>query len=303
MTERNDFGDLLEPGFREIYDDAFKEIPLVFPRIFQVEDSTKQDEKESGITGFGLLEQTGENDSVRYEDPLQMYDVTYTHLKYTKGFKITEEMWEDDQYGRMKTKPAALARAARRTSENSAANVFNRGFNTSYVGGDAKPLFSVSHPRVDGGSSQSNASSTGLTLTDTNLETARIAARGQLDDKGMKIQVMPKQILVSPSLEKTAETIVGSEQKAGTADNDMNMYRGKFEVIAWDYLTSTTAWHLLDKTQHLLKFFWRVRPQFKQDTAFDTGAALFKTRTRFSNGFSDWRGTWGSKGDGAAYAS
>lgn len=303
MTERNDIGDLLEPGFRVIYDDAFKEIDLVYPQIFQTETSTKQDEKESGLTGFGLLEQTGENDAVRYEDPIQMYDVTYTHLKWTKGFKVSEEAWEDDQYNKIKQKPAQLAREARRTLENSAANVFNRAFNTSYVGGDAKPLCSTTHPRSDGGSSQSNASSTGLTLTDTNLETGRIASRGQLDDKGMKIQVMPKTILVPISLEKTAEVLIGSDGRAGSADNDMNFNKGKYNAISWDYLSSTTAWFLLDKTQHKVKFFTRVAPEFKNDSAFDTGAALFKCRTRFSNGFSDWRGVWGSKGDGLSYSS
>jgi len=304
MTERANFGDLLEPGFLEIYDDAFKEIPMIFPQIFQEEDSTKQDEKESGLTGFGLLDQKGENDNVTFEDPIQMYDVTYTHLKYTKGFKITEEMWEDDQYGKMKNKPAQLARAARRTAENSAAQVLNRAFNTSYLGGDGKPLASVSHPRVDGGTSQSNASSTGITLTDTNLETARVAMRGQLDDKGMRIQVMPTQLIVPIALEKTAHILVDSTARPGTADNDINYAQNKYNVVAWDYLTlSNTLWFLQDKTQSHLKFFWRKRPEFKQDTAFLSGAALFKTRTRFSNGFSDWRGIYGSKGDGAAYSS
>ena len=132
---RSTFGDLLEPGFREIFDDAFQEMPLVFPQIFNVNSSTKQDEKDSGVSGFGLLQQTAEGASVDYEDPVQMYDVTYTHQKYTKGFKVSEEMMEDDQYNVIKGKPAQLARAARRITENSAANVFNRAFSTSYLGG------------------------------------------------------------------------------------------------------------------------------------------------------------------------
>src|SRR3990167_7914048 len=125
---RANFGDLLEPGFRKIFDDAFEEMPLVFPQIFNVDSSSKQDEKDSGITGFGLLQQTGEGAPVDYEDPIQMYDVTYTHLKYTKGFKVSEELVEDDQYNVIKGKPAQLARAARRTTENSAASVLNNAF-------------------------------------------------------------------------------------------------------------------------------------------------------------------------------
>lgn len=300
---RNTFGDLLEPGFRQIFDDVYKEIPQIFPSLLHVNSSTKQDEKDSAISGFGLLALTTEGGVVDYEDPVQMYDKRYIHQKYTKGFKVSEELYEDDQYGVIKKKPAALARAARRTTESSAANLFNNAFSTSYLGGDAKPLVSVSHPRSDGGTAQSNGSSTGLTLTETNLETGRLALRGHLDDKGMKIESMADTLVVPPALEKQAHTIVDSNLRSDSADNDINFYKGKLKIVVWDWLTSTTAWFLLDSRMHELNWFWRIRPEFKQDTAFDTGMALYKTRTRFSNGFSDYRGVWGSKGDGQAYAS
>lgn len=304
MAVRSSFGDLLEPGFLKIYNDAFEEMPMVFPQIFKENTSTKQDEKVSGVTGFGLLEQTDENESVHYEDPNQMYDNVFVHQKYTKGFKVSEELVEDDQYNVIKTKPAQLARAARRTAENSAANVFNNAFSTSYLGGDAKPLISTTHPRSDGGSSQSNASATGITLTEENYETLRIQARQQLDDKGMRIQTMPNTVVVPVDLEKDAEIITSSTMRPGSADNDVNIYKGKYKVIAWEYLTlNNTMWFLIDSRQAELLWFWRIRPEFKQDNAFDTGQALFKTRTRFSNGWADWRGIVGSKGDGQAYAS
>lgn len=212
-------------------------------------------------------------------------------------------MYEDDQYNVIKKKPAALARAARRTAEDQASTVFINAFSTSYLGGDGYPLCSVQHARADGGSSQSNASATGLTLTEVNLETARLAMRAQLDDKGQKIEVSPNVLLVPPALEKTAHIIVDSTMRSGVADNDLNFYKGKLRIIAWDWLTSSTAWFLIDSRQHEINWFWRVKPEFKQDTAFDTGMALFKVRERFSKGWSDWRGFWGSKGDGAAYAS
>lgn len=300
---RSSFGDILEPGFREIFDDKFNEIPQMFPQLFHVNTSTKQDEKDSAISGFGLLQQTNEGGGVDYEDPLQMYDKRYVHLKYTKGFKISEELYEDDQYNVMNKKPAALGRAARRTAENAAAAVFNNAFSTSYLGGDAKPLASVSHPRADGGTSQSNASATGITLTETNLETGRLAMRAQLDDKGMKIEAMANTLVVSPALEKQAHIIVDSNLRSDSADNDLNFYKGKLKIVVWDWLTSATVWYLIDSRQHEINWFWRVKPEFKQDTAFDTGMALYKTRTRFSNGWSDWRGMWGSMGDGAAYSS
>lgn len=301
---RANFSDLLEPGFRKIFDDAFKEMALVFPQLFHVNSSSKQDEKDSAVSGFGLFEDTNEGEQVNYEDPVQMYDVTYTHGKYTKGFKISEEMYEDDQYNVMNKKPAALGRSARRTSEYHAANVWNRALNATYTGGDAMPLCSIQHPRSDGGTAQSNASATGIPLTEVNLETGRIAARQQLDDKGMRIQTMPNTILVPVDLEKQANIMIRSSGRSGTADNDYNFYRGNFKVISWEYLTvNNTVWFLIDSAQHQVNWFWRVKPEFKQDVAFDTGMAVYKSRTRFSNGWSDWRGIWGSLGDGATYSS
>jgi len=301
---RSNFADLLEPGFREIFDDRYSEIPEIFPQLFKVETSDKQDEKDSAVSGFGYFGTTGEGESVNYEDPIQMYDVTYTHGKYTKGFKVSEEMYEDDLYRVMNRKPAQLALAARRTAEYMAASVYNNMFSTSYLGGDGYPLASTLHPRSDGGTAQSNASSTGIVLNEENLNTALIAIEGQLDDKGMKIGVEADTIVVPRALRKTASILVESEGRPETTDNDKNFYRGLgIKVVAWHYLTSTTAWFLLDSSTHLITWFWRVRPEFKQDNAFDTGMGLYKARMRFSKGFSDWRGVWGSKGDGGAYAS
>lgn len=302
MATRSPFGDLLEPGLRKLFDDKYKEIPEIYSRLFHVNNSTKQSETDSAVSGFGLFQQTAEGDPIQYEDPVQMYDVTYVHLKYTKGFKVTEELYEDDQYNVIARKPRALAKSARRTVEYYAASVFNNAFSTSYTGGDAKPLISTAHPRSDGGTAQSNASATGLVLNDDNLETGKLAMRGQKDDKGMKIMAKAGTILVSPTLEKTARILTGSTQRPESADNDINVNRG-LGVVVWDYIDSSTAWFLIDKDLHELQWFWRKRPEFKQDNAFDTGVALFKMRMRFSKGFSDWRGVWGSKGDGAAYSS
>jgi hypothetical protein len=104
-------------------------------------------------------------------------------------------------------------------------------------------------------------------------------------------------------LEKTAHLIVDSSLRQGTADNDANFYKGSLKIISWIYLTSTTAWFLVDSKLKELNWFWRIKPEFKQDDAFDTDEALFKTRMRLSKGFSDWRGVWGSAGDGANYTS
>lgn len=299
---RANFGDLLEPGLRKIFDDKYKEMPEIFSSIFHVNSSTVDVERDSAVTGFSMLVQTPEGGPISYEDPVMMYDVSFVHLKYTKGFKVSEELVEDDRYNVIKKKPAALAKACRRTAEFLAAQVFNNGF-SSGTGGDGKFLFSTLHPRADGGTAQSNASASGITLTEANLNTALLAMRAQLDDKGMKIAVKADTIVVPPALEKTAQILTNSKMRPGTADNDFNYYEGLLKIISWDYLTSSTAWFLIDSSEHELTWFWRIQPEFKQDNSFDTGMALYKTRMRLSNGWSDWRGLWGSRGDGLAYSS
>jgi len=301
---RPNFADTLAPELAEVFFDRYEAEPEMMPSIFKVKTSDRDREVESAVSGFSLLQQTSELGPLDYEDPNQMYRTTYTHLKYTKGFKVSQELVEDDQHNVIRSMPEALGKAAKRTQEYWAASVFNNAFSTSYTSyGDAKPFISTSHPRADGGTAQSNASSTGITLTETNLETARIAAMKQLDDKGQRIVIKPNCLLVPVDLEKTATILVNSMLRPGTANNDYNMYKGAFDVKSWEYLTSTTAWFLLDMRQHLLSWYWRIRPEFKQDNAFDSDAALYKTRVRFSFGWSDWRGTYGSAGDGAAYSS
>lgn len=306
MALRGNFGDILEPGFRKIFNDRYSEIPAQFSKLFKVNSSSRYQEKDSAVSGFGKLTQTGENDPITYEDPVQMYDVSYTHLKYTKGFKISEELYEDDLYNVMNKKPGALGRASRRTEEYYGSLIFNNSF-SSGTGGDGKYLCSTAHPRADGGTAQSNASATGITLTEENLNTGLLALEGQLDDKGEKIMAEASVLLVPRALRKTAHEIVRSTKRSETADNDMNYYRDTMDlqIMSWHYLddTSTTAWWLIDKSLHELNWFFRIRPEFKQDNSFDTGAALYKVRERFSRGWSDWRGVWGSKGDGSAYSS
>jgi phage major head subunit gpT-like protein len=298
MTFKSNFGDLLEPGFREIYDDRFKSIPSIFPQLLTVNSSTKQSEKDSAISGFGYFEETVEGGQVNYEDPVQMFDVTYTHKKYTKGFKISEEMYDDDMYRIMNRKPGQLAIAAQRTTEYQAAGLFNNAFSTTQKGGDGKPLCSIYHTRSDGGTDQMNKAATDLALSDTNLNTAVLAFESQLDDKGMKIAAEAKVLLVPRTLKKTATVLTQSEGLTQTDYNDMNYSKTLgLKVIAWHYLTSTTAWFLIDPSIALLNWFWRKQPEFSQENSFDTGMALFKTSMRFSKGFSDWRGVYGSKGD------
>jgi phage major head subunit gpT-like protein len=306
MANRAHFSDLLTPGFREIYDNNYKDVPMFLEKIFHVMNSDKADEKDSSVSDFGLAVETGEEQPIPYEDPVQGYDKTYSHKKYAKGFKVSQEAYDDDLYRVFSKKPAALGRSMRRTAEDLASQVFNKGFTTTdanYLGGDGKPLFSTIHPRSDGGATQSNASSTGVSLLEKNIESSRIAMRKQLDEKGQKIDISPKTMVVPVELAKSAHEIIDSPARSGTADNDVNYFKNNFQIIDWLYLTSATAWFLIDPTAHNLNWFWRRKAAIKQDELFDTEVGVWKSTMRLSKGFSDWRGIWGSQGDGAAYSS
>lgn len=300
---RAQFQDELDPAIRQIFFDKYDQEPQVMPMIFNVMTSNRDSETDSATTGFGKLEQTSELGALDYEDPVKMYRTVYTHLKYTKGFKVSQELVEDDQNNVIKRMPAALSKSVAYTTEYWGASVLNNAFSTSYTSyGDGKPLASTSHTRADGGTAQSNASATGVVLSETNLETLRLQLEKHLNDKGEIVNFKADTLVIPVDLRKTAQILTESSMRPGTANNDVNVYDGVFKVIPWRYLTSTTAWFLMDKSNHMLNWFWRVRPEFKSDYSFDADAALYKVRVRFSYGWSDWRGVVGSKGDASAYS-
>jgi len=290
---RANFGDLLEPGLREIFFQQYSELPTVYDKIFHVLDSSRQQETDSSVSGFGQLVETTEGAPVTYEDPIQGYDKTYVHKKYTKGFKVTKELYEDDQYGIIAKMPKALATATSRTVETICGNIFDNSFDSG-TGGDSTYLSSATHPRTDGGTAISNTHTYGL--TEAYLESALIAMRGTLDDKGQHILVRPDTLLIPKELEKEATVLLQSVGRTATNYNEINPYQGRLNLVVWDYLDLTQAWYVLDSGLHQLNFFWRIQPEFTQDESFDTDAALYKTRCRFSVGWSDWRGVWGSTG-------
>lgn len=301
---RAQFQDELDPAIRKIFFDRYDEEPQVMPMVFNVNTTDRDHETDSATTGFGKLIITNELGALDYEDPVKMYRTVYTPLKYTKGFKVSQELVEDDQNNVIRQMPKALAKSVVYTTEFYSASVLNNGFDTAYTSyGDSKPLFSTSHTRADGGSSQSNASATGIVLSEPNLETLRLQLEQAKNDKGQTVSFMADTLVVPLALRKTAQIITQSTLRPGTANNDVNIYEGMFKVVPWHYLTSSTAWFLMDKSNSLLNWFWRIRPEFKSDFNFDADAALYKVRVRFAYGWSDWRGLTGSKGDGAAYSS
>lgn len=298
--------DALDPTFRELFDVAERQMPTQRESIFHVDNSEKNIEKDSSASGLSMLVDTPEGTPITHEDRNQGYDVLYTHVKKALRSSITQEMWDDDQQGVMRRLPVDLARAKVRTLEKFAADILNGGFTVGgsgsalFTGGDGAALFSNAHTRTDGGANQSNVDS--ADLAEDSLETANLGMKATLDDKGQAMLVTPKILLVPPAMEKEANILVGSAQRPGTANNDINPYQGKFTVVCWDWLGaayggSDTAWFLLDPTTHRLQYFNRTDKGVSGPVWNDENeTAYWKVSVRASVGYSDWRGIWGSTG-------
>ena len=317
MLQQQQFGRLLEPGLRKIFMETYKELPEQYSQVFNVQDSKKAIETDLRMGGFGMWEKKDSAGMIKYQDVPDTAALQYVHEEYASGFTVERKLVDDEQYGQIGKMAKALGRGARATIETKAAQIFNTaiqggtGNNVPINGFDGTPLISNAHKRLDGGT-MSNILSTGDgagaangALSDRNLKAALIQSRRQVDDKGILIQVQPKILLVPPSLEYIARTITGSNTISRTGDgasaatNDKNTLEG-LRVVVMDYLTSNTAWFLLDPTVHELNFFWRKRLEFKQDEDFSTMASKYRGYMRFSVGYSDYRGVFGSTGVNAA---
>lgn len=304
---RPQWPDLLDPRFRKIYGDELKAIPSIGSTIFHMETSSKNIEKDSSASGLSKLVRRSEGQAITYEDEVQGFDVTYTHVEDSLGTSVSNRLWEDDQFGVIKRKPANLARAKTRTEEQMKADVFNYSFTagggglSTFTSGDALALFSTSHTREDGGTAQSNY--TTVDLNEAALETGSIALRTTLDHKGQLYMSKADTLIVPPALEKEARILLNSTQRVGTANNDINPYSGAFKLIVWDFLGaaaggSDTAWFLTDSSLHQLNFFNRSdRGLEGPEWDFDTKTAKWTVDVVHSVGFSSWRGIYGSKGD------
>lgn len=306
-SQRPAWPDLLDPRFRKIYGDELKTLPQVGPSIFHMETSSRNIEKDSSASGLSKLIRRSEGQAISYEDEVQGFDVTYTHVEDSLGTSVSNVLWEDDQFNVIKRKPTNLAKAKIRTQEQMMADVFNYAFTagggglSTFTSGDGLALFSNAHTREDGGATQSNYTTTDL--NEASLETGIVGMRTTLDHKGQLYMCKADTLVVGPALEKEARILLNSTQRVGTANNDVNPYQGALKLVVWDFIGSAaggsdTAWFLLDSSLHQLNFFNRSDRGLEGPYwDFDTKTAKWSVDVRHSVGYSGWRGTWGSKGD------
>lgn len=297
MAISEQWAELLLPGLRRIFEvqrDALAAVSLV-PGLFNVIPSTKAQEFDLGIGGFGDWQEY--EGVIEYDDMEQLWKTTYTHTEYVRGFKVERKLVDDDQYNIINRRPRGLALSAMRTREKHAASVFNNAFSTSYQGGDAKPLCeSAGHPYSPSNSStQTNEGSTALSY-DAVVETRRLM-REFKDDRAQLVQVNPTLILHPPELEETASAIVNTMNKVDVADyHDSFIRRKGITNVGWDYLTDANNWFLIDPQLAKLFLLWIDRKplEFEMDPTSDFRLeARYRGYMRFSYGFSDWRFVYG----------
>ena len=295
----DNFGKLLEPGLRKIFFETYGEIPEEFSKIYNVNKSSKAKETDYGLGAFNdWVQRESGLDPVNYQKLSAGDERVYVHKAFTSGFMVERELYDDEQYGQINKFPKALARSGRAFLEKNAITTLTNGFNNPIY--DGKPLFSIEHPLVDSADKGCNLM-TGE-LNEDNLKLAMKMMREQVDEAGNLIQAKATDLIIPPSLEFYAKELLHSTLLPDTEKNNINPIKGSLNVIVLDWLSeaaggSDTCWFLRDRNLNELNFFWRIKPEFKNDEDFDTFVAKYRAYMRFSHGVSDWRGWVGSKGE------
>src|SRR5690606_18177620 len=281
----------MDARLSEVFYRAWKMHPQVYSQVFNVRSTRKRQEEDFHLAGVGIWPESSEGAPVEYEDLTAGEVVTYIPGVYKRGMQATREAIDDELYDVFDEVAADLGDAGAATVEMHAADVLNNGFTVN--GYDGVPLFDDEHPLPKGHTLSNLASGP---LTDENLENALLIGRRHTNNAGLKIALRYRNLIVPIDLEFTALRLTQSELRPGSDENDINVHRGRYKVIVWDYLTSPTAWFIQDPSAHKLKFFWRVRPEFKRMTDFDTDIHKWRGYARFVAGYSAPQGIVGSPG-------
>ena len=290
----------LLPGLNALFGLEYNRYGEEHKEIYEMESSDRSFEEETKLSGFSAAPVKGEGEAIAYDNAQEAWTSRYNHETVALGFSLTEEAVEDNLYDSLSTRyTKALARAMAYTKQTKAAGVLNNGFDSSYTGGDGQPLFSASHPLVSGGT-VSNTPATQADLNETSLEAAVIQIAGWTDERGLLLAAKPRKMIIPVDLMFTATRLLETEGRVGTADNDLNAIRTNgsipegYAVNHW--LTDSDAWFLTTDVPNGMKMFTRTPMKTSMDGDFDTGNVRYKARERYSFGWSDPLGMWGTSG-------
>ena len=287
-----------EPGLNALFGLEYKNYANEHAEIFDTENSDRAFEEEVMLSGFANAPVKAEGTGVSFDNAQETFTARYTHETLALAFAITEEAIEDNLYDRLASRyTKALARSMANTKQVKAAKVLNNAFGTA-DGGDGKELLAADHPIVTG--TEQNELTTAADLNETSLEQALIDIAALTDERGLKIAARGMKLIVPSSLQFTAERLMKSTQRVGTADNDINAVVSMGMIpkgyTVNHYLTDTDAWFIKTDVPNGLKHFVRAPLKTAMEGDFTTGNVRYKARERYSFGFSDWRGIFGSPG-------
>jgi len=290
----------LLPGLNALFGMEYKRYGEEHKEIFSIENSDRSFEEEVKLSGFSAAPVKGEGEAIDYDAAQEAFTSRYSHETIALGFAITEEAVEDNLYDSLSSRyTKALARAMSYTKQVKAANVLNNAFSSSYTGGDGVALCDASHPLVSGGTN-ANEPSTAADLNETSLENAVIDIAGWTDERDLLIAAKPKKLIIPPALQFVATRLLETEGRVSTADNDINAIASNGAIPGGyainHFLTDSDAWFLTTDCPNGLKMFTRTPLSTKMEGDFDTGNVRYKARERYSFGWSDPLGIYGSPG-------
>lgn len=289
----------LWPGVHAFWGRSYSEHVEEFTDLFDKDSSDKAYEEDVEITGFGLAPVKNESTAIVYDTESQGAVTRYTHVSYALGYIVTYEELRDDLYEVVsKRRAQALAFSMRQTKENVAANVYNRAFNASYVGGDGASMISNAHPTVSG--NQSNLLTTAADLSEAAIEDLVIQIMQAQNARGLRISALPQSLHIPPQLWYEANRILKSVLQNDSTNNAINVLKATNAfpkgIRLNHYLSSATAWFIRTNIPRGLQYFEREAVSFDQDNDFDTKNAKAACYERYSVGWTDWRGVYGTPG-------
>ena len=297
----------LLPGLNALFGMEYARYGEEHKELYETEKSERSFEEETKLSGFSAAPVKNEGQAIAYDNAQEAFTARYNHETIALGFSITEEAIEDNLYDSLSARyTKALARAMAYTKQVKGANVLNQGFNGAFPGGDGVSLFGVNsggsrvgHPLVSGGVNY-NSPTVAVDLNETSLENAVIQIAAWTDERGLLIAARPRKLVVPPALQFVATRLLQTELRVGTTDNDINAIKNNGSIPEGytinHFLTDTNAWFLTTDVPNGMKHFVRTPLSNSMDGDFDTGNVRYKSRERYSFGWSDPLGMYGSQG-------
>jgi hypothetical protein len=287
----------LEPGLNALFGLEYKEYAQEWTEIFETETSDRAFEEEVMLAGFSNAAVKPEGQGVQFDDAQETFTARYTNETIALAFAITEEAIEDNLYDRLSSRyTKALARSMASTKNIKGAAVLNNAFDANFAGGDGKALCATDHPTLAG--SFANELTTAAELNETSLEQSLIDIAAFTDERGLKIAAQGTKLIIPSALQFTADRLMNSAGRVGTADNDINAIRNMGMISGGytvnHYLTNAKKFFIMTDVPNGLKHFNRAPIKTSMEGDFDTGNVRYKARERYVFGFSDPRGIFGS---------